>query len=271
MPLDGEHEVGETGHVDDHNLIDDAIAALIAAVDALEALVPSAAVVKSTATTKGDLFAATASATIARLGAGANNTALIADSTQSAGLKYVPKAWFSSAQPYIPATGEFITPQTTATGTAGSYVTGNMYLEPIDIAVAKTFDRIGTNITATGTGSGQVIRLGIYNDDGTGSRPTGAAVLDAGTVDSTSGTGDKLITISQALNPGRYWLAWVIQGTVTTSPTVVTLSLVNQIGLTNLGNNSHRVWGQAGVSGALPTIGTLYRDMNPPIIGLRAA
>src|SRR5206468_1081543 len=45
---------------------------------------------KSTATTKGDLLAATASATIARLGVGLDNQVLTADSTQTTGIKWAP-------------------------------------------------------------------------------------------------------------------------------------------------------------------------------------
>jgi hypothetical protein len=46
------------------------------------------AVQASTATAKGDLLAATASATIARLGVGSNSQVLTADSTQSTGIKW---------------------------------------------------------------------------------------------------------------------------------------------------------------------------------------
>jgi hypothetical protein len=47
-----------------------------------------AAVPKSTVTTKGDLIAATASATVTRVGIGSNGQYLQADSTQTAGLKW---------------------------------------------------------------------------------------------------------------------------------------------------------------------------------------
>ena len=48
----------------------------------------NAAVPKSTVTTKGDLIAATASATVARLGVGSNDQVLTADSTTATGLKW---------------------------------------------------------------------------------------------------------------------------------------------------------------------------------------
>ena len=47
-----------------------------------------AAVPKSTVTTKGDLIAATASATVSRLGVGTNGQVLIADSTAATGIKW---------------------------------------------------------------------------------------------------------------------------------------------------------------------------------------
>jgi hypothetical protein len=48
----------------------------------------NAAVPKSTVTSKGDLIAGTASSTISRLGVGADNAVLMADSTQATGLKW---------------------------------------------------------------------------------------------------------------------------------------------------------------------------------------
>jgi hypothetical protein len=48
----------------------------------------AAAIPKSTVTTKGDLIAGTASATVSRLGVGTNGQALVADSTTATGLKW---------------------------------------------------------------------------------------------------------------------------------------------------------------------------------------
>jgi len=69
------------------------------------------ATTKATLTTKGDIYAATAASTPARLGVGTNGQTLVADSTASTGLKWA-----------TPASGGGMTliSTTTATGTAGT-------------------------------------------------------------------------------------------------------------------------------------------------------
>lgn len=52
----------------------------------------NAAIPKSTVTTKGDIIAATASATVTRVGAGTNGYILTADSTEAAGIKWAAAA-----------------------------------------------------------------------------------------------------------------------------------------------------------------------------------
>ena len=52
----------------------------------------NAAIPKSTVTTKGDIIAATASATVTRVGAGTNGFILTADSTEAAGIKWAAAA-----------------------------------------------------------------------------------------------------------------------------------------------------------------------------------
>jgi hypothetical protein len=66
----------------------------------------NAAIPKSTVTTKGDILAATASATVTRVGAGTNGFVLTADSTEAAGIKW------AAASSQIPS----------QTGNAGEYL-----------------------------------------------------------------------------------------------------------------------------------------------------
>lgn len=78
---------------------------------------------------------------------------------------------------------------------------------------AGTLDRIMVEHAAT-TGAGETMRLGIYNDSG--GRP-GSLLLDAGTVDLSTATALKSITIAQVLTSGFYWLVAVHQGGAATA------------------------------------------------------
>lgn len=76
-------------------------------------------------------------------------------------------------------------------------------------------------VQCTLAGSGDsVVRLGIYNDDGTGF--PGTLLTEIGTV-ATSGTGVFTLNVPMAtlINPGLYWVAGVTQGT--TAATMVTV------------------------------------------------
>jgi hypothetical protein len=148
-----------------------------------------------------------------------------------------------------------------------------MDLTPIDVATSTTFTGIGVNLNVIGAiSSGTVLnlRLGIYNDDGTYSRPSGAPLLDAGTLNMLATTGDKFITISQLLAPGRYWLAVTLQsdGVCSTAPTLTTAStMLELIVPTTLGTNGiGKKWQQSGATGALPTIASPGRNTGAPIV-----
>lgn len=85
------------------------------------------------------------------------------------------------------------------------YPANILWAHPIVLPRPITIDRIGINVAAAGA-AGAAARIGIYND-GTNVYP-GTLLLDAGAVACT-GTGDKVITISQSLQAGIYWLAMV--------------------------------------------------------------
>lgn len=92
-----------------------------------------------------------------------------------------------------------------------------LFFTPFYCSAAQTFDRIGINVTTTGTAANA--RLGIYGS--TAAFAPGALVLDAGTV-AVGTTGGKEITISQALTTDTlYWLAIVPDGNVTVSARAV--------------------------------------------------
>jgi hypothetical protein len=85
---------------------------------------------------------------------------------------------------------------------------GRLYARPVRMT-AGTLDRLYIKHATVPTAS-ELIRLGIYEDDGAG-RP-GALVLDAGTIDLSTAAAIKSITISQAVNTNIYWLASARQG-----------------------------------------------------------
>lgn len=101
--------------------------------------------------------------------------------------------------------GECVNPGGTGTGAVSADI---LYTMPFIVGARVTWTTIGLGVTA---GSGNA-RLGIYRAN-TGGVPD-VLVLDAGVVD-VSGTGEKTISISQALEVGFYYLAVVFSGTPT--------------------------------------------------------
>jgi hypothetical protein len=121
---------------------------------------------------------------------------------------------------------------------------------PIWFSTSCTVDRISIRVETAG-GAGSVIRLGIYA--ALNNMLPGNLILDAGTVDATT-TGNKEITISQALAAGVYYLSAVAQGSATT-PVVAGRSgnifpSFNESA--NMNQNSQGGITQSGISGALP-------------------
>lgn len=113
-------------------------------------------------------------------------------------------SWVTNALPanfhpgYV--TGRFYTrPFANGLSVAG-ISTGTMYAMPFYVAATTTFTKLMVAVTTAVAAS--TIRVGIYNNSG--GQPS-SLVLDAGTI-SAAATGDISATISQALNPGWYWL-----------------------------------------------------------------
>lgn len=115
---------------------------------------------RSVLTTKGDLYAATASDTVARLAAGANNTVLTADSAQSTGLKYSTIQSLTTAptvQRFTSGSGTYTTPagvkyiRVTMLGGGGGG--GSDATAPAN-GSAGTSTTFGTSLLTAGAGQG---------------------------------------------------------------------------------------------------------------------
>lgn len=160
-----------------------------------------------------------------------------------------------------PTAGQYF--RATGNQTTGVTVASRMYFTPIDVGKSFTMDRIGCGITLGAASS--VIRLGIYRSGANGFPD--ALLLDAGTVDSST-TGNKELTISQAVPAGRFWLAAVAQGGTPTCNVVTTAtsgrmgfmqsfgSGVGPSGISGLIGTNFNIFYQSGVSGALPATAT---------------
>jgi hypothetical protein len=139
---------------------------------------------------------------------------------------------------------------------------GELMWRPLWVTRAMTLDRLGCEVTVGG-GANAVTRLALAADDGTG-KP-GTLVVDGGTA-VTTGTGDKNVTINQAVTAGLYWLGAVNQGAATPP---ATLRLVDSDGQQFIysaqpGSRKAIAWIETGVTGAVPSArGTLARNNTP--------
>lgn len=176
----------------------------------------------------------------------------------------------------IPSTGEYLVWPMGQHATGLDSTVGNMYYMPLWVPKALTADRIAVKVETSGS-AGAVLRLGIYAASPTTRKPD-SLVLDAGTVDATS-TGQKEITISQALTAGLYWLACVPQ-VATCAPRGLAYSTL--YGLRPLYTTTLSVdtptdftYRETGVTGALPStttpVVTNTASNRSPSLGLRVA
>lgn len=142
-------------------------------------------------------------------------------------------------------TGDYYNPDAYGNDTTVTLDLDLLRAVPFSVGEQQTFDRIGLEVT--GAVASTTIRLGIYASNANGL--PGALVLSAGSVDAST-TGAKEITISQALDPGLYWVACVPQGG---QPTVrATDGRTPYIPYVAIANQNYAAMGQGSVSGALP-------------------
>lgn len=219
------------------------------------------AISPTTVDAKGDIIAATAADTVARLAVGANDTVLTAASGEATGLKWAaPSAGATLLTQSISARyykTSFSAPVTNADPL--SFQT--TFYFPVYLPTG-TADRLVIRASASWTGT-STARLGIYNN--TNGLPTTVKV-DAGTVSVTTANTVYSITISTAITAGWYWLACnVTDGGGSNSYSSFDLTTANTIanGFVSSTTSSAAniklpvAYYQTGVTGAFATAGTL--------------
>ena len=104
----------------------------------------------------------------------------------------------------VPVAGEYLYPQGVGSVTGNGYQQyQQIQLCPIYVNGSVTVTSINCYVDTAVVGS--EVRLGIYNSDPTTFRPT-TRLIDGGSASSAT-TGQKSVTVSQALSPGLYYLA----------------------------------------------------------------
>lgn len=159
---------------------------------------------------------------------------------------------------YIPPLG-VVTPADTLLSS-----TPRIIFMPVRVPHRLSINAIGLWPTVNGVGSGHVARLGLYKSDGRG-RPktTGGLIVDAGTIDLTSGSVNVIRSAAFSaveLPEGLYWVAVSWNAAVTTMVTARTvltrgaISSNNPIGSTPMSclfNNSDQT---AGLPTTIPSL-----------------
>jgi len=227
-------------------------------------------------TTKGDLYTYSTSDT--RLGVGANDTVLTADSSTSTGLKW---GVISAAEPELPVKNSnyYITSLTTTTSISATGASPQQfvtYFMPVYFPIC-TIDRLGYRTGSSWNSTSVDYRLGIYNN-GSNNLPT-TVFLDAGIVQATASSTNFEVTVSQSVTTsGWYWLAFNYQAGVGVSSTQVTHSSgvyiygANFDTLTKAVSNATPVkhYQETSITGAFATVGSLTASTaNAPIVAAR--
>ena len=174
-----------------------------------------------------------------------------------------------------------VTANTGTSGTsAGPWALGLVYYTPLQVQATQTFTGLSTNMTTQAAGgTSPLIIMGLYNDIGTGTKPTGGPVANSQVsfTPTTQAPGNVDVAFSSpiTLSAGTYWAAWVLTSgsALTTNPTIVTLAPLGNTVLSTLGNSSQKGWQSNTSSSAasLPTgISPYLGSGGWPIIGLKA-
>jgi hypothetical protein len=234
------------------------------------------AVPLATVTTKGDLYVATASGAVSRLGVGADTQVLTADSTQATGVKWGAAGGagsYSFPDSIDPPSGDY---HAVPNGPVGSNLTtflARAYFVPIPMGPnSRTLNEASIEVATAGA-AGTVFRLVLWS--ATGRRPN-VSLVDFGTVAGDTTGVKKWLSLTQVMSANTlYWGMLVEQ--VATGAAVKAISAYNSYvtlhGADLAGSSAFGAYAMASVSGAV-TNGTAftYFDVDSaPRLGLKFA
>lgn len=178
------------------------------------------------------------------------------------------------------AVGDWLTPPASLQGTYAMSVAdvNRMFLSPIDVtSTSAVYNTVGALCSVAGAGATyQQFRLGIYQDDGSLTRPLLALQIADFGIASGGYTNLQTTAATATLSPtwsfpnaGRFWIGAVFQasGSPTPYPTVTTAQTGLLASGADLSTATHG-WYVSGVTGLLPTTGTLVPSV-APYVGLR--
>lgn len=162
-----------------------------------------AAVVKSTFTTKGDIIAATAASTPARLAVGANDTVLTADSTAASGVKWAA----------IASGGLTLLSTTNLSGTSTTISSINQTYTHLLIIVQNPYTNVAAQMRINPNGSGSACATSYLNGSTAGA---GANLATIQNIPTATGSASYYCLISNYSN-STYTKPVTFYGSATTA------------------------------------------------------
>jgi hypothetical protein len=163
-------------------------------------------------------------------------------------------------------TGDYILPVgCVAQVNNGTTLAGEIDYLPVCVGESVTIDRLAIHVNAGSPGTN--CRIAIY--DNANGRPN-SLIGESGIITTTVG-GLKTYTLSQALEPGWYWVASQVNAATATFKRCASTETLAVIGATVL-STRYNCYYETHVYGAFPATASItgVRSRNVPIVGLRA-
>lgn len=152
---------------------------------------------------------------------------------------------------YLPQmnTGYYYGYPTGSIFTTNALTQSQIYAYPFTVPKSTSFDQITVSLVTVAASS--VVRLGVYTCLSTGL--PGNLSFDAGTVDTSTATGTKTITISQTLAAGTYYLVAVAQGGAPTMRSIQNSANGTYLVVSTTAHAVANTYTKSSVTGALPS------------------